>query len=375
MASLHKDPRGKSPFWYCAYVLPDGRRTFRSTKERDRKKAFDICRALEKASAKAREGELTEIQVRKLLDELLENVGQSPMRSESVASFFQSWLASKQASIGKSSFTQYTKAIATFLAGLGTKADKSLAGVTPGDITAFRDARLAEGVSAGTLAHDLKTIRSVFASARRQGRIQYNPTEEVDLPENRPHERDVFTAAEIQALLKEATQEWKTLILCGYFLGGRLSDMAALSWEATDLSSGVIFYRQSKTGGKVEIPIHPELEEHLLLIAKDQSGALCPTLASTRVNGRNGLSNQFSRLMTQAGIDRHQVKTSRNKFAGKSYHSLRHSFSSALANLGISAEVRMKLTGHKSLSVHQGYSHLELQPLRNAIAALPRLSP
>ena len=373
MASIHKDPRNKSPFWFCAYLLPDGRRAFRSTKQRDRKKAFDICRALEKASEKARSGELTEIQVRKLFDELLENVGQSPMRSESVRSFFQSWLSSKHVSIGKSSFGQYTKAITTFLVGLGAKADKSLAGVTPSDITAFRDARLAEGVSAGTLAHDLTTLRSVFASARRQGRIQYNPTEEVDLPENRPHERDVFTPTEIRTLLNVAPEEWKTLILCGYFLGGRLSDMAALSWDSIDLTAGVIFYRQGKTGGKVEIPIHPELEEHLLLVAKDQTGALCPTLTLARVNGRNGLSNQFSRIMVQAGLDRHQVKTSRNKFAGKSYHSLRHSFSSALANLGISAEVRMKLTGHKSVVIHRRYTHLELEPLRDAIRTLPRL--
>ena len=50
MASLHRDPRGRSPFWYVAYTLPDGRRAFKSTGERDRKKADEIRRALEKAS-------------------------------------------------------------------------------------------------------------------------------------------------------------------------------------------------------------------------------------------------------------------------------------------------------------------------------------
>jgi integrase len=52
--------------------------------------------------------------------------------------------------------------------------------------------------------------------------------------------------------------------------------------------------------------------------------------------------------MATADIDQRQIQSSRNrKFSKLSYHSLRHSFSSALANVGISADVRMKLTGHK----------------------------
>src|SRR6202022_1699575 len=99
MASIHKDPRNKSPYWYCAYTLPDGRRAFRSTKQRDRKKAFDICRAIEKACEKARANELTEVQARKLLDDVLEAVGQRPIRSESVGVFFSNWLAGKKLAI------------------------------------------------------------------------------------------------------------------------------------------------------------------------------------------------------------------------------------------------------------------------------------
>ena len=48
MASIHKDPRGKSPFWYCAFYGADGRRMFRSTKATDRKMALKICFAWER---------------------------------------------------------------------------------------------------------------------------------------------------------------------------------------------------------------------------------------------------------------------------------------------------------------------------------------
>jgi hypothetical protein len=37
---------------------------------------------------------------------------------------------------------------------------------------------------------------------------------------------------------------------------------------------------------------------------------------------------------------------------------VRHSLSSALVNAGISADVRMKLTGHKNLDLHQRYMHV-----------------
>ena len=56
-----------------------------------------------------------------------------------------------------------------------------------------------------------------------------------------------------------------------------------------------------------------------------------------------------------------------------SFHSLRHSFTSALANAGIPEEVRMKLTGHSKRDVHAGYSHHEMELLRSAIAALPKV--
>jgi len=50
---------------------------------------------------------------------------------------------------------------------------------------------------------------------------------------------------------------------------------------------------------------------------------------------------------------------------------LRNSFTSALANAGVSPELRMKLTGHSSEAVHHGYTHHELEALKNAVWKLP----
>jgi integrase len=53
--------------------------------------------------------------------------------------------------------------------------------------------------------------------------------------------------------------------------------------------------------------------------------------------------------------------------------SLRHSFTSALANQGVASEVRMKLTGHKTESAHRGYTHHKLEKLRVAVEKPRRL--
>jgi len=53
------------------------------------------------------------------------------------------------------------------------------------------------------------------------------------------------------------------------------------------------------------------------------------------------------------------------------FHSLRYSFNSAMANAGVSQEIRMKLTGHVSAEMNKGYTHHELAPLRAAVALIP----
>jgi site-specific recombinase XerD len=65
----------------------------------------------------------------------------------------------------------------------------------------------ADRISTGTLVLDLKTIRSVFSSARRQGLVLHNPADAVQLPVNRPMARDVFTPEDIRTLLRVAADE------------------------------------------------------------------------------------------------------------------------------------------------------------------------
>src|SRR5665213_1162427 len=375
MASLHKDPRGKSPFWYCAFTLPDGRRTFRSTKLTDRKQAWSVCLQWENTAEQGRHGDLTEAQTRKVLNTILESTGQAPMQSETIHDFFTNWLNGKELANKPRTHERYGIVLKKFLASLGQKAHRPLGALTVRDLENFRNLSIAEGKAPNTVGMEIKILRIVLNIARRQGRITVNPAEAVELPKVVSHTRDVFTPEQVRMLLADANDEWQTAILAGFYLGARLMDVVNLTWENVDLAGGVITYEQRKTGKSVTAPIHPDLKNHLFKLAGDNPRApLCPALQKRSVGGRKGLSVTFTNIMRDAGIGQHRVKGKGKQgraFSKVSFHSLRHTFTSALANANVPAEVRQKLTGHSDAAMHQRYTHLELKPLQAAIATLP----
>ena len=375
MASLHKDPRGKSPFWYCAFTLPDGRRAFRSTKQTERKLALGICLEWEKCAGHGRGGSFTEAQARKVLNSILENTGQAPMQTETIHDYFTNWLNGKELANKPRTAERYSIVVEKFLASLGQKARRPLGALTSRDVESFRNQSIDDGKAPKTISIEIKILRTVLNVARRQGRITANPAEAVELPKIVSHTRDLFTPEQVRMLLAAAKDEWQTAILTGYYLGARLTDVVNLTWENVDLTGGVITYEQRKTGKPVTAPLHPDLKDHLLKLAGDNPRApLCPALQKRSVGGRKGLSVSFTNIMRDAGIGQQQVKgkgKQGRKFSKLSFHSLRHTFTSALANANVPAEVRQKLTGHADAATHQKYTHLELAPLQAAIATLP----
>jgi site-specific recombinase XerD len=97
-------------------------------------------------------------------------------------------------------------------------------------------------------------------------------------------------------------------------------------------------------------------------------------LAFPESGGKRGLSRQFHELMLDYWVDRGEVTNSAGRsFAKRYFHSLRHTFVSDLANSGSNPEIRRKLTGHKTASVHDLYTHFEHETFRAAVHAIPGL--
>jgi len=375
MASVHQRPR--SPFWHASYLGPDGRWILRSTKVVDRQSALALALEFERASKLARRGDLVEAQAREVLADIMKraDMGET-LLAVTVKSHFDTWLASKQDRKSAGTGERYGTAVAGFLKSLGNRASKNLTSLTAADVQRFLDARVAEGRAPMTVSLEVRIIRGALNVARRQGLIPTNPAEAVELPDAKGMERNPFTATEVAMLVDTAQKEWRTLIMLAYFTGARLGDCCRMQWEGVDLTREALTYTQAKTGAKVTTPLHPDLMARLNALAGTDKPEIfiLPGMANLRPGGRHGLSETFKRLMLKAGVDSQTGRGAGSQnFSRRTFHSLRHSFTSALANLNVSPELRMKLTGHSSAREHQKYTHHELDNLRAAVNKLPSL--
>jgi integrase len=373
MATIVKDPRSPK-FWIACFTNRDGRQLKRSTKTADKRQALQIALELERVEGQARKSVLTTTQLRKVLSDVSEKVTGDSLSVPTVEAYLHDWLDTVAPQIEPLTLVRYKGTVAQFLEHLGGKSKQPVTSLAPQDIERFMSTRLAAGYAPKTTIVDLKTLGTAFRRAEAYGVILKNPVAAVRLPKDEGSERGVFTQGEVQKLLDAApTLEWQTLILLGYFLGARLSDCVHMQWQNVIPEQGVIVYEQRKTGKKVVVPMHYHVIEHLNYLSTfGTEGYLCPTLVKRVAGGRNGLSGAFNRIVLKAEIDP-GVTAGKGirKFTTRTFHSLRHSFTSALANAGIAEEVRMKLTGHSSKPVHHGYTHLELSALKNAVGALP----
>jgi integrase len=387
MASITKDAHQppRSPFWIACYngVGSDGsiRRLKRSTKTTDRKlaqKMADEWEALEKLAGEKR---LTESQCRKVIAQMYERTTGEPLHFHTPREWLNEWLESKKIETEGRAFLKYKQIVNEFLAHIDKKADRLLREITQADIRSWRDALKRKGLAAPTVNHAIKILRMPFNAAHDSGHIEINPTKNAVRPlrdQTRNGEKDVFTPEQITELIKAApSEDWKGAILCGYYTGLRLRDVADLEWSAVDVDRRTIRVTTRKTLKTVTVPIHPQfcvwLEKQTRGIGK---APLFPTLTGKSGGGKSGLSMAFKRIMDRAKIKGRLLREANG--AGRSqsslsFHSLRHSFNSAMANAGVSSELRQKLTGHASAKMNAQYTHHELEELRTAVSVIPSI--
>jgi integrase len=376
-AFVVRDSRNRSPFWYAVYRDATGRRLKKSTKLTARSQALEVASELDKTSAEARRGALTEARTRDLLSEVLQSINGDGLRVFTVEQWFTHFVTQKGKSRTGRTAARHEQMMREFIEFLGPRARLNIAALTSKDIADFRDYRQSLGLAPITVNNDLTTISAAFNTAWKQGHISVNPCLAIEPLRDKAQRKAVFTPEQVSALTQAATGDWKGLILTAFYIGARLNDVANLRWRDVDLVSSIktIRFEQGKTGREIVSVIHPALEDYLLSLPapKSDDAFLFPTLSGRPTSP---LSKEFRERISRARIEqriiRKRIKGGRNVYA-LSFHSLRHSFSSLLANAGIPEELRMALTGHTTRAVHQHYTHHDLERLRDAVAVLPRI--
>jgi integrase len=379
VASVIKYPSGR--YWIAAFRDASGRQHRRTTREIDRKRAQAVAEKFEMVAKSKGSPQ----RVRQIFSEFYRDHYGEELPFASVRKYALEWLATRKAETSPATHRRYGEAVQKFLSFLGVDADKSLEEVSRTQIAAFRDTRIQESAVL-TANSDLKIIRAIFRSARRDGYLFQDPAEGIKPVKNRePFVRHPFSLDQLRAVLSVADSEWQSLIKFGLYTGQRLGDLALLTWNQIDLERDEIRLTVRKTGKQLLIPIAASLREHLLAIAADDNprSSVHPrsyAIVTAQKGKVAALSDQFSDLLAAAGLRPHRIRQStgtgrpskRVGFA-LSFHSLRHTAVSLLKDAGVPDAVVMALVGHESAAMSHRYTHVGKEALARAAESLPEI--
>lgn len=207
----------------------------------------------------------------------------------------------------------------------------------------------------------------------RQQIIDKSPHRSVRLPEPQQHDpREPFTEAEYSSLLTVADADDPDLawaIRLGWECGTAIADACLLQWSAVDLSGAVLKLRRRKTDEPCLIPLAKQgaVMEGLWRLSEQPRTDewpnkppviyVLPRLAADYLvalkSGGAGLQKRFSAVRLKALPN-----------CTKSFHSLRASFCSALANGGMNLAAACRLSGHKDPRIFQQYVTGDVEQLR-----------
>jgi integrase len=383
MPSLHKDSRGRSPFWVAAFRAPDGRRIKKSTKTADRSKAMKMAVEWENLAKKGREGALVDSQARRVVAEIFEQATGSPLHFKSVEEYFTNWLQNKQGATKEATFGKYKQIAESFLGFMGKRVKSPLTGVTPLDVQKWRDSHRAEKRAVSTVNLGLTILSGAFERARELGYVPVNPCAAVDpLATDDEGGREPFTWEQVEKIADAAKgSEWEGVVWIAFFSGLRLTDITNLTWENLDCQDPERWWLRVKSG-KTKSTTHTPIVGRLRAWFDAQrrglgKAPLFPSLRGRRTGGgrkQGGLSDEFKAIMAKAGVRGKIIKPKggQNSVESLSFHSFRHTFSTWLERNNVPEAVRMRLTGHATQKAHRNYVHSDPNAIWETLEGLER---
>ena len=170
------------------------------------------------------------------------------------------------------------------------------------------------------------------------------------------------------AKLPEALKDYARF---GYLTGWRLSEISSLSWVNLDIEAHMMRLRhaESKNGEARKIPLEGELLEifQRRWAARSFEGEHGETVLSELVFHRKGRPvKRFNRAWKTA-CENAGLKAGRKVDGGMIFHDLRRSAARNIRRAGVSEEIAMKITGHKTSSMFRRYNITNEADLKKAV--------
>ena len=153
-------------------------------------------------------------------------------------------------------------------------------------------------------------------------------------------------------------EEWRDMATVALYTGLRLTDVMRLEGVMVDWERGVLALTPRKTarhGIAVSIPLHPKVAE---VLRRRGGGGPCFPAAQADTSH----VPHFSAIIKRAGL-------TAGPGEALTFHCLRHTFATRLAEAGVPEDVRMQLCGHTVRETARKYNH-DTTNARAAVLAL-----
>jgi integrase/recombinase XerD len=223
-----------------------------------------------------------------------------------------------------------------------------------------------DGRSPATISRHLAALRSFYRYTIREGKLQIDPTGELDSPKSPQKLPRVLTVEEVDLLLGQpsisepAGIRDKAMLELLYATGIRVSELVSLNLDQAHIKNG--FIRCFGKGNKERlVPLGDVaarfLEEYL---ARGRSKLIRPEGAQAL------FLNQHGRRLTRQGFWKIIKKYAQKAMINKEItpHTMRHSFATHLLENGADIRSVQEMLGHADISTTQIYTHLTRNKLK-----------
>ena len=249
-------------------------------------------------------------------------------------------------------------------------------------------AKLRAGLAVKTVTNTLNFAHGIFAFAVKRGWAVSNVVAMTDRPRAAATDPDIryLDSAELEALLRAAAGRDDVLgptdqavYVTAAMTGLRQGELAGLRWRDVDWSTGVIRVRRSYTRGEWGTPksrrssravpmadrVGAELERHFArsVYQGDDQLVFCHPQTGGPYDASK-MRKRFYEAMELAGM-----KSRCGREEGVTFHSLRHTFGTRMAAVGVPIRTLQEWMGHRDYSTTLVYADFAPDPAGGAAFA------
>lgn len=270
--------------------------------------------------------------------------------------------------LSRNTLESYRSDLQQFCEWLGKRKwnDNTLIGATHSDVLEFLAYKVSGKVKASTTSRELSSLKRFYRFLLRQGKIQTDPSLNIDTPKLSRSLPASLTEADVEALLNIPDVEQplglrdRTMLEVLYASGLRVSELVNLDVAQISLNMGVI--RVMGKGGKERLaPLGEHALEWIIRYTKEARSVLL----DEKITNALFVTSRGSAMTRQAFwhlIKRHA--SSAGIVKALSPHTLRHAFATHLLNHGADLRVVQMLLGHADISTTQIYTHVARERLK-----------